>query len=135
MNAKRTTITVGIFLFIIFVSKSLPTPASAADYKPDRNAVLGHLDEIINWYRDSTASLKPGEMPSDAIFQQNVRGSGGAGVQLAFEAGRAEAALLSESSAAGTTSGSGGAPAQNYGQMQEQHFAANYRQSRANWRR
>ena len=58
-------------------------------------------------------------MPSDAIFQQNVRGLAAQAVQLAFEAGRAEAALLSESSAAGATSGSGGAPAQNYGQMQE----------------
>ena len=117
MNAKRTTITVGIFLFIIFVSKSLPAPASAADYKPDRNAVLGHLDEIINWYRDSTASLQPGELPSDAIFQQNVRSLAAQSAELAFESARAEAVLLGESS---TSSGGNGAPTQNYSQMQEQ---------------
>jgi small-conductance mechanosensitive channel len=117
MNTKRTTITVGIFLFIVFVSKSLTAPASAADYKPDHNAVLGHLDEIINWYRDSTASLQPGELPSDAIFQQNVRSLAAQSAELAFESARAEAVLLGESS---TSSGGNGASAQNYSQMQEQ---------------
>jgi small-conductance mechanosensitive channel len=89
---------------------------SAADFQPDRNLILGHLNAVISWYREVTGNLKPGEMPSDAIFQQNVRGLAAQSVQLAFEAARAEAALLSESSA---PPDAGGAPAQNYGQMQE----------------
>ncbi len=103
-----------IFFVLLFVC--LVASISAADFQPDRNLILGHLNAVISWYREVTGNLKPGELPSDAIFQQNVRGLAAQAVQLAFESARAEAALLSESSA---PSGSEAAPAQNYGQMQE----------------
>ena len=115
---RLTQNTIGRF-FSVGLFVCLAAVVSGADFQPDRNLILGHLNAVISWYREAIGNLKPGEMPSDAIFQQNVRGLAAQAVQLAFEAGRAEAALLSESSAAGTTSGSGGAPAQNYGQMQE----------------
>ena len=88
----------------------------AGDFEPDRNLILGHLNAVISWYRETTGNLKPGELPSDAIFQQNVRGLAAQAVQLAFEAARAEAGLLSESSA---PQDSGPAITQNYGQIQE----------------
>ncbi len=56
----------------------------------DRNAVLNHLNAIITWYRDAAANVAPGELPSDAIFQQNVRTFAAQAVQLAFEAAHAE---------------------------------------------
>src|SRR5579872_597 len=67
----------------------------AAD-QPDRNAVLNHLNSIISWYRDAVANVQPGELPSDAIFQQNVRTLAAQAVQLAFQWARAESALIGE---------------------------------------
>jgi small-conductance mechanosensitive channel len=118
MNLKRTFgIGRRLFLVAVFVSLSLTAALSAANYQPNRNDVLGHLNAIINWYRDATANLQPGELPSDAIFQQNVRSLAAQAVQLAFESARAEAALLGELS---TSSSADAAPAQNYSHMQEQ---------------
>ncbi len=113
MSLKPTTAG-RFFSAIVFVC--LLAAVSAADYQPDRNLILGHLNAAISWYRDVTGNLKPGELPSDAIFQQNVRSLAAQAVQLAFESARAEAALLSESSA---PSGPDAAPAQNYNQIQE----------------
>ena len=72
--------------------------SSAAD-PPDRNSVLNHLNAIISWYRDAMANVKPGELPSDAIFQQNVRTLTAQAVQLAFQWARAEAVLIGEPAA------------------------------------
>ena len=104
----------------LFVSASFTAIGAAAQYQPDANAVLGHLNAIISWYRDATANVQPGELPSDAIFQQNLRSLAAQAVQLAFDSARAEAALLGESSSSATSGAAGGAPAQNYAQMQDQ---------------
>jgi small-conductance mechanosensitive channel len=87
--------------------------ASEAGDQPDRNAVVGHLNAIISWYRDASANMQPGELPSDAIFQQNVRSLAMQAVQLAFQSARAEAALLGESNGANAS----GAP-QDYTQVE-----------------
>jgi small-conductance mechanosensitive channel len=94
---------------------------SRAAFQPDRDAVLGHLNAIINWYHDATANAQPGELPSDAIFQQNVRTLAAQAVQLAFQSARAQSALLGESNGTSTS----GTP-QNYAQVEDrisQHLA------------
>jgi len=110
-------------LFLAGVSLVCVTGAvSRAAFQPDRDAILAHLNAIINWYHDATANAQPGELPSDAIFQQNVRTLSAQAVQLAFQSARAQAALLGESN--GSASGTG-AP-QNYAQVEErisQHLA------------
>jgi small-conductance mechanosensitive channel len=106
-----------LFFVALVMTLSLTAALSAPIYQPNRNDVLGHLNTIISWYRDSTANLQPGELPSDAIFQQNVRSLAAQAVQIAFESARAEAALLGE---LGTSSGVDAAPAQNYNHMQEE---------------
>lgn len=118
MNLKRTLM-IGrrLFFVALVMTLSLTAALSAPIYQPNRNDVLGHLNTIISWYRDSTANLQPGELPSDAIFQQNVRSLAAQAVQIAFESARAEAALLGE---LGTSSGVDAAPAQNYNHMQEE---------------
>jgi small-conductance mechanosensitive channel len=105
---------------IIFLCLSAPFAAVglAAQYQPDPNAVLGHLNAVISWYRDATVNFEPGELPSDAIFQQNIRSLAAQAVQLAFDSARAEAALLGETSASASPDGADAAPAQNYAQMQ-----------------
>jgi small-conductance mechanosensitive channel len=99
----------GIFL----VALGLASVATSGDDPPDRNAVLGHLNAIISWYREASANAPPGEMPSDAIFQQNVRSLAVQAVQLAFQSARAQAVLLGESNEADGS----GAP-QDYAQLQ-----------------
>ena len=96
---------------------SLAAVALAQQYRPDRNAVLNHLNTIISWYRDAAANVPPGELPSDAIFQQNVRSLAAQAVQLAFDAARAEAVLLGEQAG---PAGQSGAPSQDYARMQQQ---------------
>ena len=113
MSLKR--ITTGRIVSAIFLV-CLTAAVCSGDFQPDRNLILGHLNAVISWYRETTGNLKPGELPSDAIFQQNVRGLAAQAVQLAFESARAEAGLLSESSA---PQDSGAPAAQSYGQIQE----------------
>lgn len=114
MRFKQTQI--GRF-FCVTLLVSLLTAICAADYQPDRNAVLAHLNAIISWYRNSTGNLQPGELPSDAVFQQNVRSLAAQAVQLAFDSAHAEAALLGESS---VSSSANAAPGPSYSQIQEQ---------------
>jgi small-conductance mechanosensitive channel len=113
MHPNPTRVACRIVLLIVIAGACL-AGAISADNQPDRNAVLGHLNAIIGWYRDAGANLQPGELPSDAIFQQNVRSLAVQAVQLAFQSARAEAALLGDSN--GSTD-NGGAP-QDYTQVQ-----------------
>jgi small-conductance mechanosensitive channel len=121
MHSNRTRVTYRRFLIVILAATCLAGVASRADDQPDRNALLGHLNAIISWYRDATANVQPGELPSDAIFQQNVRSLAAQAVGLAFQSARAQAALLGESNG----SNASGAP-QNYVQIEarvSQHLA------------
>ncbi len=104
-----------IFFTIFFTGACLTAIISEADDRADRNSVLNHLNSIISWYREAAANVQPGELPSDAIFQQNVRTLAAQAVQLAFESARAEAALLGESIG---SPGTNGAPPQDYARMQ-----------------
>jgi small-conductance mechanosensitive channel len=106
-------------IFLIFTGIVLAGPVSLfrAYAQSDRNSILNHLNTIISWYREAVANVQPGELPSDAIFQQNVRSMSAEAVKLAFDSARAEAALIGGSAGTG---GDSGAPSQNYGQMQSQ---------------
>ncbi len=94
--------------------------SSLAD-PPDRNSVLNHLNAIISWYRDAMANVKPGELPSDAIFQQNVRTLTAQAVQLAFQWARAEAVLIGEPAA---SPGPNGTSSPDFSQAQAQISAS-----------
>jgi small-conductance mechanosensitive channel len=117
LHSKRIVVLCRILLAICLTAAGLTLIHSAAADGPDRNSVLNHLNAVIGWYRDAAAIVQPGELPSDAIFQQNVRSLASQSVQLAFDSARAEAVLLGESTA---PSGNNGAPAQDYAQMQAQ---------------
>jgi small-conductance mechanosensitive channel len=117
MHPHRTRVFYGILCFVVMACSCLAGAAARADSSPDRNAILDHLNAVISWYRDATANGQPGELPSDAIFQQNVRTLAAQAVQLAFQSARAQATLLGESE--GSNSGAGGAP-QNYAQIEAQ---------------
>ena len=66
----------------------------------DRDALLGHLNTVITWYRDITSKVQPTGLPSDAIYQDNAQNLGGQVVRLAFQSARAEADLVPSSAKA-----------------------------------
>jgi small-conductance mechanosensitive channel len=61
----------------------------------DRDAVLGHLNSAISWYRNAASKLQTVGLPSDAIYQDNAQNLAAEAVRLAFESARAEARLIS----------------------------------------
>jgi len=60
----------------------------------NRDAILGHLNGVITWYRDATTKVEATGLPSDAIYEDTTRNLAAEVVRLAFQSARAEAALL-----------------------------------------
>ncbi len=60
----------------------------------DGEATLHHLNEIISWYRHATTGIQSVGLPSDAIYQDNLKSLGAQAVQLAFQSAKAESALI-----------------------------------------
>jgi small-conductance mechanosensitive channel len=67
----------------------------------DGNAILHHLNQVISWYRHSTAGVQSAGLPSDAIYQDNARSLGDQVVRLAFQSARAESELITAQQKAG----------------------------------
>ena len=73
------------------------------------NAILDHLNAVIDWYRNTTTRVPTVGLPSDAVYQFNAQNMAAEVVQLAFQSAQAEAPLLPAASPAnasgtGTTS-------------------------------
>jgi len=60
----------------------------------DSNAVLHHLNQVVNWYRHMTTGIRDVGLPSDAIYQDSASALGGQAVQLAFQSAKAQSALI-----------------------------------------
>jgi small-conductance mechanosensitive channel len=70
----------------------------------DSQAALHHLNAVISWYRHATTEIASVGLPSDTIYQDNLKSLGAQVVQLAFESARAESALITaQQKAAGTS--------------------------------
>lgn len=72
-------------------------PAPGTNLPPlqlDGNAVLDHLNQVVNLYRQMTTAIRGVGLPSDAIYQDNARALGAHVVQLAFQSAKAESALI-----------------------------------------
>jgi small-conductance mechanosensitive channel len=70
-------------------------PDSRSAVPIDRDAILSHLNAIINWYRDSTSKIQSVGLPSDAIYQDTSQNLAQQALRLAFQSAQA-AALLAE---------------------------------------
>jgi|HubBroStandDraft_6_1064221.scaffolds.fasta_scaffold04255_3 small-conductance mechanosensitive channel len=68
----------------------------------DRAVLLGHLNAVINWYRDATSKVQTVGLPSDAIYQDNAQNLAAQVVRLAFESAKAEAQLITAANSAGS---------------------------------
>ena len=65
----------------------------------DRNAVLGHLNAAINWYRNASGKVQTVGVPSDMLYQDNAQDLAAQAVRLAFESAKAEAQLITAGNA------------------------------------
>jgi hypothetical protein len=60
----------------------------------NRDAVLGYLNEVITWYRDTESKVEGVGLPSDALYEESTRNLAADVVRLAFQAARAQAAVV-----------------------------------------
>jgi small-conductance mechanosensitive channel len=77
-----------------------------APANPRDNAILDHLNAVINWYRHGSTRISPVGLPSDAVYQLDAQSMASRAVQLAFQSAQAEAVLLTsngQNKAAGQT--------------------------------
>jgi small-conductance mechanosensitive channel len=64
------------------------------------DAILDHLNAVIDWYRNALSRVSTVGLPSDAMYQTNAQNMAAEAVQLAFVSAQAEAALLPAASPA-----------------------------------
>jgi small-conductance mechanosensitive channel len=84
----------------------------------NRDAVLGHLNAVITWYRDATTKVQGTGLPSDAIYEDSTRNFAADVVRLAFQSARAEAAFIRASEKTAGSSPAQEPPAQKQGLSQ-----------------
>lgn len=60
----------------------------------DGDAALQHLNQVISWYRHSTTGIPSVGLPSDTIYQDNVKRLGSQVIELAFQSAKGEAAII-----------------------------------------
>jgi small-conductance mechanosensitive channel len=78
-----------------FVLVAFLNTARAQNLPPlSRDAIVGHLNTVITWYRDTTNKVQPVGLPSDAIYEDSTRNLAAEVVRLAFQSARAEAAVI-----------------------------------------
>lgn len=70
----------------------LRSPAQTQAPALNREAVLGHLNVVITWYRDTGNKVQAVGLSSDALYEESTRNLAAQAVRLAFQAARAEAA-------------------------------------------
>jgi small-conductance mechanosensitive channel len=85
------------FLFALtFFAGITPSQNSDADIPTN---LLAHLNAAINWYKNLTTQVPPGQEPSDTIYSTNAENLGAQVVRVAFQSARAQAALTSQANA------------------------------------
>jgi hypothetical protein len=103
-NPLTAALAVAALALVCSVSTLSQQPASQ-DIPIDRDAILGHLNSIITWYRDVRSNVHSTGLPSDALYQENAQSIAEQAVQLAFQSARAAAALDDNDNQASNSSG------------------------------
>jgi small-conductance mechanosensitive channel len=95
------------------VSASLPSLVAQTQEGLRSDAILDHLNAVIDWYRNTLTRVPTVGLPSDAVYQFNAQNMATEVVQLAFQSAQAEAPLLpaaAPASAPGTGTGTTTSP-------------------------
>src|SRR6266403_3852560 len=102
-----------IFIVALAMMIGVASISIAQELPPlNRDTILGHLNEAITWYRDTTTKVQAAGLPSDAIYEDNTRNLSAEVVRLAFQSARAEAALIATSEKNTNTNQTAKAPPQ-----------------------
>jgi small-conductance mechanosensitive channel len=78
------------------------------------DAILDHLNAVIDWYRHAMTRVQTVGLPSDAMYQFNAQSMAEEVAKLAFQSAQAEAPLLP----AASPSGGSGTSSQNLAKLQ-----------------
>jgi small-conductance mechanosensitive channel len=90
-----------VFFFALAAALIGGWTAVAQSASPEKSAILAHLSAAISWYRRiSSLDITAGQ-PSDVLYLEDARRSAADALKLAFEASRAQAALLAPNKASG----------------------------------
>lgn len=120
MKKVMQKIKAGLFLTATCLVLSLLLRTAPAQNLPvvNRDAILSHLNAVITWYRDADNKVQTAGLPSDTLYEESTRQLAADAVRLAFQAARAEAAVITANENGGKA-GAGSTPAQqqNFTQM------------------
>jgi small-conductance mechanosensitive channel len=112
---KRPGLTLAVALLTVLAA--LPAMPAQTPVGLNSDAILDHLNAVINWYRGAVTRVPTVGLPSDAVYQYNAQNLAAEVVQLAFQSAQAEAAIIPAASAASTPSGGASTSQQNLAKM------------------
>src|SRR6267378_1071491 len=102
-----------IFIVALAMMIGVASISIAQELPPiNRDAILGHLNEAITWYHDTTTKVQAAGLPSDAIYEDNTRNLAAEVVRLAFQSARTEATLITANEKNSNANQTAKAPAQ-----------------------
>jgi small-conductance mechanosensitive channel len=114
---ERLLLVVAITLFA--AAGGFPVTARAqAVAELHGDAVLDHLNAVIDWYRHALTRVQTVGLPSDAMYQFNAQSMASEAAQLAFQSAQAEALLIPAAKAASEGSADGTSSQQNIAKLQ-----------------
>lgn len=90
------------FAIVLLVAVVTTLPSLVAQTSPGlrSDAILDHLNAVINWYRGAMSRVPSVGLPSDAVYQMNAQNLAAQVAQLAFQSAEAEGTLIPASSPA-----------------------------------
>jgi hypothetical protein len=93
LACKRSLLIAAVALFAAAGAGPVAAPGQAvAELRGD--AILDHLNAVIDWYRHALTRVQTVGLPSDAMYQFNAQSMASEAAQLAFQSAQAEALLI-----------------------------------------
>ena len=97
------------------IARLPPLTGVKVDVKAQGQAILDHLNDVLRFYRTATTKIQKAGEPSDILYSEQSKAQATQIAQLAFQAARNEASLLTRINAPAN----GAPPAQNPGATPE----------------
>ena len=90
----RTKVALLIFSAGLLAAMGLRTVTAQSPDALRGDAILGHLNVVVDWYRHAMTRVQTVGLPSDAMYQFNAESMAAEVAKLAFQSAKAEAALI-----------------------------------------
>jgi small-conductance mechanosensitive channel len=90
----RTKVALLIFSAGLLAAMGLRTVTAQSPDGLRGDAILGHLNVVVDWYRHAMTRVQTVGLPSDAMYQFNAESMAAEVAKLAFQSAKAEAALI-----------------------------------------